>query len=188
MNSRDPSTPGLPGRLAGAVDRAEELALAWGILAIAGLSVANVGARVLTGHSILFAQELAGFLIVGVTFLGIGYAAGRGRHIRMTALYDALGPRARKVSMLVITATTSLGMGWLAWLGFVYALGTVAVLGPVSPVLRVPLFLVYLMAPVGFALGALQYALAFWRNAIHPDVWLSWSVRDEYDEPAAPDM
>jgi TRAP-type C4-dicarboxylate transport system permease small subunit len=135
--------------LSRAVTRLEELCLAWGILAIAALTITNVLLRAVFGQSLLFAMELSRFLIVLVTFVGIGYAAGKGRHIRMTALYDALGTRARKAIMLLITGSTAALLFALAWLSLRYVLGTVRELGAVSPVLQVPSHLPYLAAPLG---------------------------------------
>ena len=168
--------------LSRAITRIEELCLSWGTLGIALLTVGNVLSRALLGRSILFAQELCQFLIVLVTFMGIGYAVGEGRHIRMTALYDALPERWRKRLMLFITATSSGLLGWLAWLGFDYAWFTVRVLGPVSPVLQVPLHWVYIAAPLGLGLGAVQYALAFVKNLTTEGVHLSFRRVDEYDD------
>lgn len=153
-----------------------------GILGIALLTIANVLVRSLLGTSLLFTEEVSRFLIVFVTFVGIGYAAGKGRHIRMTALYDALPPRGRKAVMLFITASTSLLLFGLTWLALCYTLGTARQLGAVSPVLQVPRYLIYLSAPFGFFLGGVQYLLAFLKNLSSPDVYVSFEKLDEYED------
>jgi TRAP-type C4-dicarboxylate transport system permease small subunit len=89
--------------------------------------------------------------------------------------------------MLLISSTTALLLFYLAYLALDYALGTVRVLGSVSPVLRVPRWLVYLAAPLGFVLAGVQYLLAFVKNLAAPDVYLSFEVRDEHAEPSAAD-
>lgn len=168
--------------LSKAVTRLEELCLAWGILGIAALTVGNVIARTFFGTSLAFAEEISQFLIVLVTFLGLGYAAGKGRHIRMTALYDQLPERRRKALTVLISATTSALLFYLTYLATRYALETVRTLGSVSPALRVPLWIVYLSAPIGFFLGGVQYALALLKNLTTPGVWLSFETEDAYDE------
>lgn len=165
--------------VAAVVTRIEELALAWGILAIAALTIGNVFGRTLFGESLAFAEELSRFAIVLVTFLGIGYGASQARHIRMSAVHDQLPTRGRKVLMTIVTGTTSALMFFLTALSVDYVLGTVAPLGAVSPVLRVPVWIVYLAAPVGLLLGGIQYALAFATNLIRPEVYLSAELRED---------
>jgi len=161
--------------------RAEEVILAGSILVIAAATILNVFARSLFGSSLTFAEELSEFLMVLVTFVGLAYATGLGRHIRMTALYDQLGPKAKKRTMLVITGSTSALMLTLTWHAVAYV-QTVYALGSVSPVLRVPLFWVYLAAPLGLGLAGVQYALAFAKNLAREEVYLSFSVKDEYED------
>jgi len=50
----------------------------------------------------------------------------------------------------------------------------------------VPLYLVYLAAPLGLALGGVQYLFALWRNLTAPpgEVYLSFEHRDDYEEQA----
>lgn len=167
------------------VQRVEEFVVAWGILAIAGLTVANVLSRSLFGASLAFAEELSQFCIVLVTFVGLGYAVSQARHIRMTALYDQLAPRPRKALRVLICATTALLLFLLAWYALRYA-QTVHALGTVSPTLRVPLYIVYLAAPLGLGLGGVQYVFALWRNLTAPpdEVYLSFEHKDDYEEQA----
>jgi len=168
-------------RLSKWVTKLEELCLAWGILGMAGLTIANVFGRAF-GHSLAFAEEISRFLIVFVTFLGLGYAAGKGRHIRMTALFDLLPERPRKAVMILIDATTSVLLFYLAYLGVSYSIDTVRELGSVSPVLQVPMWIVYLAAPLGFVLAGLQYALALYRNLTTEGIWLSYEQQDGVDD------
>lgn len=165
-----------------AITKLEEHCIAWGILGITVLTIANVLLRSLLGFSLFFAEELSRFLIVLVTFLGLGYAASRGRHIRMTALYDVLPSTAQKKLMLIITLSTSALLFYLSWVAVRYVFDTVRVLGGVSPVLQIPKYLVYAAAPLGLFLGGVQYALAFVKNFTEREVYLSFEHKDEYDE------
>jgi TRAP-type C4-dicarboxylate transport system permease small subunit len=157
------------GRLLGAlstfVTRLEEACLAGGIAGIAALTIANVLGRTLFGTSLAFAEEVSGFLIVFVTFLGIGYAAARRRHIRMTVLSELLPENASRRLDRVVAMTTAALLFVLTYLGLSYALGTMRTLGSVSPVLGVPLWIVFLSAPLGFFLGGVQYLLIALRGA-----------------------
>ena len=157
------------------------------VLLIAGLSIGNIVSRTLTGESLAFTEELAQFLMIGVTFVGLSYAAGRGRHIRMTALYDQFSVRWRKVLIVVSSGLTAVLMLVLAWYSLTY-LDTLRFLGSVSPVLRLPLHVVYLVVPLGLLLTAAQYALAVVRNLTAREVYLSFDVRDEYEQPVVGEL
>ena len=168
--------------LVASVKRVEEFLLASMILLIAGLTIANVVSRTVTGISLAFTEELSQFLIVGVTFVGLSYATGRGRHIRMTALYDQMSERNRKVMIIIISTVTCLLMLTLAGYALRY-IATVRFLKSVSPVLQVPLHFVYLVVPLGLILAAIQYGLTIARNCLSDGVYLSFDVKDEYEQP-----
>ncbi len=169
-------------RLFGGLQRIEELLLGWSIIAIAALTISNIFCRAVLQFSLPFTGELSQFFMIMVTFVGLSYAASRGRHIRMTALYDQFSPRGRKALMIVISASTAALMLVLAWYSFQY-IGTVRFLESVSPVLQVPLYVVYMLVPLGLISAAIQYALTTARNVMSPDVYLSFDVKDEYEQP-----
>lgn len=162
------------------IQKIEAFLLAWSIIVIAALSIGNVFCRAVLGFSVSFTGELSQFLIIIVTFVGLSYAASRGRHIRMTAFYDQLNRRWRKILMVTISGLTALLMLLLTWYAFEY-IATVRFLETVSPVLQVPLYLVYLFVPLGLLLTAIQYGLTVWRNLTSPDVYISYTQKDEYE-------
>ncbi|MGB1539435.1 MAG: TRAP transporter small permease [Rickettsiales bacterium] len=164
----------------------EKWVLAWGILLMAANSIANVFGRYLFNQSIYFSEELNQFLIVLVTFVGLGYAARQGRHIRMSAVYDQLPDRGRKALMIVICALTAAIMFLLAYYAVSY-LGIVADLGKVTPALQIPLYLTYLWVPVGFTITGIQYVLAIVQNLRKDGVYISYSEIDRYETPDTPE-
>ncbi|GAA0591713.1 TRAP transporter small permease [Caenispirillum bisanense] len=162
--------------------KVESFILAYGILAMFLNTISNVVSRYIFGQSLYFSEELNQFLIVLVTFVGLGYATRRGRHIRMSAFYDQLGDRARKGLMIVIAAVTGAVMFWLAWVSLEYVM-SVATSRRVTPALQVPLYLTYVWVPFGFFLTGIQYALTVLRNLRDSDdVWLSWETIDTYED------
>lgn len=172
------------GQLSRVLTALERCVLAYGILGMAGLTVANVLLRATTGRSLAAAEELCQFALVWVTFLGISHAAAEGRHIRMSALYEALPHSPRRRARIAICLLTAGLLGALCWWAITYV-GTVRALGTVSAVLQVPLWLVYLAAPTGLGLAGLQYLLAAWRNWRSSDsVYLSYKIPEGYSPPA----
>jgi len=163
------------------ISRFEAVVLAFGVLVMATVSVANVIGRFAFGESLFFAEELNRFLIVLITFVGIGYAARKGRHIRMSAIYDSLPDPWRKALMVVIALITAAAMFVLAYYAYVYV-DKVAATGRIAPSLRVPIYLTLLWVPVGFVITGIQYALTAVVNLVRPDVYLSVSIVDSFDE------
>ncbi|MDY8108830.1 TRAP transporter small permease [Fulvimarina sp. 2208YS6-2-32] len=169
----------------GIVDRGmaifEAVVLAIGTLALACASVANVAGRFLFGQSLYFAEELSQFLVILITFAGIGFAARHGRHIRMSAIYDQLPDLGRKITMILIALVTAAIMFVLAWYSYFYV-SSVYGTGRISPVTRIPVFLTLIWLPIGFAITGIQYILTAIANLTRPDVYLSVSVIDTYED------
>lgn len=159
----------------------ERVALAIGVLGMTLVSVANVFMRNVLGESLTFADELNQMLIILVTFLGVGYAARAGRHIRMTAIYDQLPDQVRRISMIIIAFTTAGLLFYLAWYSLDYVVH-VRNSNSVTPSLQIPMYLIYTVVPVGLALGGLQYLLTAVRNLISRDVYVSFVRKDEYED------
>lgn len=159
----------------------ERALLAVGVLGMTGVSVGNVLMRNLFDASLVFADEINQILIILITFAGIGYAARQGRHIRMTALYDQFGRRARKLLMVTITLLTAALLFVLAWYSLQYVVH-VERTNAVTPALRIPVYLSYAVAPIGLVLGGLQYLLAAARNLLERDVYISFAHTDGYEE------
>ena len=172
-------------RILAAVDhgiaRVEAFVLAFGVLLMAANSIANVVGRFVFSQSIYFTEELNQFLIVLVTFVGLGYAARKGRHIRMSAVYDQLSDRQRKVMMILIAGVTAAVMFVLAYYSYVYVV-RVATLGKVTPSLQVPLYLTYFWVPLGFIITGIQYVMTVVKNLQSDDIYISYEQVDSYDE------
>lgn len=154
--------PGVLGVIDTAISKMEAVILAMGVLLMALNTVTNVIARFVFGNSIMFSGELNRILIIMITFAGIGYAARHGRHIRMSAIYDALPVGGRKVLMIGIALFTSLVMFFLCYYSIVYILDLYSK-GRVLPSMGLPIWIIYLWVPLGFLITAIQYLLKIGR-------------------------
>lgn len=172
--------PGFLGVVDGAIARIEAVLLAAGVLLMALNTVANIIGRLL-GRTIFFSEELNQALIILITFAGISYAARHGRHIRMSAFFDAMPFRPRKLLMVLIAAATAAMMFLLTWYSMVYVLEQ-AGRGRLLPALKIPQWWIIVWAPLGFFLTGLQYALTAIKNLLEPEIWLSTSTLEGYDD------
>ncbi|MFO8142349.1 MAG: TRAP transporter small permease [Marinobacter sp.] len=173
---------GLPGFL-GVIDegiaKAEAIMLAVGVILMAVNTCANVIGRFVFGEGLFFSGEINRILIILITFAGIGYAARHGRHIRMSAIYDALPAKGRKVLMIFISLFTSMVMFFLCYHAYGY-IETLYSRGRILPALGFEIWWIYIWVPIGFAITGIQYLLTAIKNLTSKDVYLSTSVIDGY--------
>lgn len=162
-------------RIDGGIAKLEEWILAFGIIAMAVNTISNVIARFVFNHSIASAEELNSIFILLVTFAGIGYAARRGRHIRMSAISDILPENLRKIAMIGITGITALIMLILAWYAIQYIINLQSK-GRVYPALGIPVYISYLWVPVGLFVTGVQYALTMIKNITNEGIFLSTNL------------
>ncbi|MCB1389735.1 MAG: TRAP transporter small permease subunit [Rhodobacteraceae bacterium] len=140
---------------------AEALAkgLALVLLAMVALSGWNVAARYVFNAAVLWADEIAVFGLIALTWLGAIVVAAQGRDLRMDLLVAALPVRWQRpialVQMLIVAGTC----GWAAWLSYGYVV-RVWRIGMTSDTARVPIWPVHALVPVSLAALCL---IALWR-------------------------
>ena len=173
--------PGPLGILDTFLARLEAVILAMGVLLMATNTIANVVGRFALGQSIFFSGEINRILIIMITFAGIGYAARHGRHIRMSAIYDAFPVGGRKALMIVIALFTSATMFFLLYFSVWYIID-VRGSGRVLPALGFPIWTIYVWVPLGFGITGIQYFLTAIKNLREKDVYLSTAMVDGYSD------
>lgn len=161
------------------IGRLEGVMLAVGVVAMTVNTIAGVVSRFVFNSSITVTDELNVIFIVLVTFAGLSYAARKGRHIRMSAIYDVMPPKVRKVLMVLMASVTSAFMFFLSYYAGYYIV-EVYESGRILPALGLPVFYIYLWAPVGFVMAGLQYAFTAVKNLAQKEIYLSTSVKDGY--------
>ena len=111
------------------------------------------------GHDTGIAHEISGYCLVAVIFLGLAYAMKQGKHIEISLLTDRL-PQATRWWLRIVTSTLGMAfIGWLFWFTLKHVMRSYA-LGSVSMTpLRVPLWPVQMLLPLGLALLGLAILL-----------------------------
>lgn len=159
----------------------EEFVLSYSVLFLAVLLVGNIISRAVFKYGLFFVEEMCESTIIIVTYFGLGYCTRKARHIRMSAVYDALGPKTRKTLIILISIITGFIMFMMAYwaLGYTIQIGKI---GNVTPKLRIPVYLIYCLVPVGFFLSGLEYVLAVYKNLKDDGVFLSVEIPDIYED------
>lgn len=157
------------------ITKFEEFILSYSILLMAFILIGSVLSRTLLNSSWTFAEEVGQSLTIIVTFMGVGYCAKKASHITMSAIFDLLKPKYKKMFMLVISCVSALMMLYIAFISYQYTM-KVMELGRVTPSLRIPMYLIIAVVPVGFVLGAVEYARTFILNVTRKPLYLSSEV------------
>lgn len=157
------------------ITRFEEFVLSYSILLMAFILIGSVLSRTFLNSSWTFAEEVGQSLTIIVTFMGVGYCAKKASHITMSAVFDLLNPKFKKIFMIVISGFSTLMMLYIALISFQYTM-KVLELGRVTPSLRIPMYLIIAIVPIGFILGALEYGRTFILNVTKKQLYLSTEV------------
>lgn len=168
-----------------AVDRIaehiEKIILGCSVLFLAGLLIAHVIGRQLLESGVTGQVELTQMSLIIMTFAGLGYAVRRARHICMSAFYDQLKGTPRKILLITISLSTGALMFFFAWHAWDYVMA-IQGRGRTSSALQIPLWIPYLMAPVGFVLAGIQYWLTAIRNMLSKGMYRSFNEKEVYDD------
>lgn len=159
----------------------EEIILSYSVLLIAFMVVGNVISRTITGSSWHFAAEISKFAVIIATFMGISYAARKGRHISMSAFYDLAPFKVRKALAIFIPAVTAGILFVLTYYSSVYVY-SVYETGKVTAALQLPVVYMLIFIPIGLFTGGIQFIRNMWINIREKEIYLGTDVKDYNDE------
>ena len=129
------------------------------ILLLAAMSIlifTNVSLRYLTNASIIWADEVARYMMIWMTFLGSGLVLRTGGHVAITNLHDMSAPIIQRLLRLIVTLLLLAFFVMFIWKGMEYAL---LMQRQLTPATRISFTWIYAAMPVGFLLMAIHMAL-----------------------------
>lgn len=131
------------------------------ILAVlVGVVFANVIGRYWLGYGLTWADEIARFLFVWLTFLGATVGLARGAHVGMDMLTKALPRAAERGLSLVVLALMLLFLAVLLWQSLELVQRSMTFR---TPALGLPRGMIYVVAPVSAALMSLACLHQGWK-------------------------
>lgn len=167
-------------KLGSVLDWFEVISLSVGVFCLAAILIANVIARNFF-RSIYFAEEVAQFFVIFITFVGVSYAVRKARHIRMGAIFDAMPPRLQKFFVFVIAGISAIVMFLMSYYSYNY-MAVARNMAHHTPSLRLPYWTFVAILPVGFFIAGLQYIRTIIKNIVEKEVWLSPEQQSEYED------
>lgn len=130
-----------------------------GLLIMTGLVMVDVIMRRLFNAPIIFADEVAGYLLVLVTFLGLGYTLKEDGHIQVRIIVDQISPRKNTFLKLlwcafgILFTILLLYQTWqLAWESY-----ELKAFAPTPT--QIPLFPFQIVMPIGCVLFLIQLVI-----------------------------
>jgi C4-dicarboxylate transporter, DctQ subunit len=155
----------------------ETFILSYAIILIAVMVVGNVITRALPVKSWSFASEVSQFAVIIATFMGISYAARKGRHIRMSAFFDLAPKLVKKLLAIFISLITAVVLLVLAYYSYKYAIW-IKDMGRVTTAMQVPAYFLVAFIPIGLTLGAIQFLRNMWINIKEDEVYIATEKKD----------
>lgn len=126
------------------------------LAASCALVFGNVVLRYGFGQSFAWAEEASRYMMIWLSFLAAGLAFREGAHIAVEALPDSLPPALGRIVRGIVLLLVACFLALLLWLGWQYA--EFAMMQR-TPVLRLPVGLIYLAIPIGLAIMLLHLLL-----------------------------
>ena len=144
------------------LERGFVLANQWVVIlmmaSMATLVFVNVVSRYVFNYSIIWVEEVTQYEMIWITYLGAGLALRQGRHVTVDVLQDRLPSRLRR------WVRAAVGLALVAFLAVATVLGFRMVgfaWDQETPVLNLPMGLLYLGLPIGTLLLGLHLVLVF---------------------------
>lgn len=129
------------------------------ILLLSAMSMivfANVSLRYLTNYSLVWAEEVARYLMIWLTLLGSGPVLRYGGHVAVTNLIDAVPPRWQRALRGFVALSLFAFFVGMVWVGYTYA---ARMQYQLTPATRISFGYIYSAIPIGFALLGVHMAL-----------------------------
>lgn len=132
------------------------------LLALVVILSLQVFARYVIGSPFVWSEELARYLLIWTTFIGVSLAVREGGHISVDLVPAIFGARSiRFFSALSLTGSLIFFV-CMVWYSIPLT-RRIQGIGQLSPGLGIQMWIVYAAVPIGFTLAALRSVQALWR-------------------------
>lgn len=135
------------------------------VAAILGTLVVLLASQVFMRYVVrapfVWSEELARYLLIWCTFIGVSLAVREGRNISVDLLPVMLGERWRR-PFAVLANVGALAFFLVIIFASIPLIGRIAAIGQSSPGLGIPMWMIYAAVPVGLGLAAVRAVQSLW--------------------------
>ena len=137
------------------VSKVEELIAVVGLSAMTVITLVAVFFRYVLGSPIIWSEEAARYLMVWSTMLGISIATRQKAHLGID-IFVSMAPKKLQRALEIFSTLMMIVMFvFLTIISIVFIQSAIRT-GNVSPMLRIPFYIIYLALPLGFGLSAVR--------------------------------
>ncbi|MEH6726884.1 MAG: TRAP transporter small permease [Hyphomicrobiales bacterium] len=140
----------------------ERVLLAVILFALVAILAAQVVFRYVIGSPLVWSEELARYLLVWCTFIGVSLAVREGRHISVDILPVLVGARGVWFFGVLALLGSAVFFALTVWYAVPLTM-RIAKIGQASPGLGIPMWTVYAAVPVGLSLALLRCGQVLWK-------------------------
>ena len=133
----------------------EEWILGVFLIGMALILLIQVIMRALLGHSLTWAEEIARYIYVWSVFLSISCTI-RKKNILRVDLIESLLPKAVRMSVNIAQHIVEMILYGYLFYNSISVVQAVHASGQTSPALKIPMYIVYAIIPVGFCLATIR--------------------------------
>lgn len=137
------------------VSKVEELIAVVGLSAMTIITLVAVFFRYVLQSPIIWSEEAARYLMVWSTMLGISIATRQKAHLGID-IFVSMAPKKLQRALEIFSTLMMIVMFvFLTGISIVFIQSAIRT-GNVSPMLRIPFYIIYLALPLGFGLSAVR--------------------------------
>lgn len=122
------------------------------------VAIVQVVARYVFNNSLFWSEEFILYALITMSFLSAGMGVRYAAHISVEVLYAFAGPRMSRLLHFVAVLLGILFAAMLVWFGAQLATRTMQ-MGQLSPAMRIPVGMIYMVIPASGVFMALRYLL-----------------------------
>ena len=137
------------------VSKVEELIAVIGLSAMTVITLVAVFFRYVLQSPIIWSEEAARYLMVWSTMLGISIATRQKAHLGIDIFVSMAPKKLQRALEIFSTLMMIVMLVFLTIISIVFIQSAIRT-GNVSPMLRIPFYIIYLALPLGFGLSAVR--------------------------------
>lgn len=148
-----------------AFNLAEECLLAYSIVAMAVVTVAQIISRTLLDFGFGWVEQVGGHTLVLVTFLGASIAVKQDKHFKMAALIENIPAKFKNILGFITNLGCGLFFMIIVYQGFIHT-HTLYKYGTKTAALSMPFFIAYLPIPLLSISICIRYGISAYKNIL----------------------